>query len=87
VPASVLGALVLYALLTALILGYALTGARARHRPATIILFALLTLGIMLILDLDRPQGGSIRIDQTPMISLVSGFPRTATKPPESRKP
>jgi len=81
VPATVLGALILYTLLTAAVLGYALTGARARHRPATIILFALLVLAILLILDLDRPQGGTIRIDQTPMGQLVAGFSPTSTAP------
>ncbi|WP_332658780.1 bestrophin-like domain [Brevundimonas sp.] len=75
VPLTILRALVLYALLTAAMLGYGLTGARARHRATTVILFTLLSLAILLILDLDRPQGGTIRIDQTPMTQLVAGFP------------
>lgn len=75
VPLTILRGLVFYALLTAAILGYGLTGARARHRATTVMLFTLLTLAIVLILDLDRPQGGSIRIDQTPMTQLVAGFP------------
>ncbi|KQY75433.1 hypothetical protein [Brevundimonas sp. Root1423] len=75
VPLTILRGLVLYTLLTAAVLGYGLTGARARHRATTVILFTLLTLAILLILDLDRPQGGTIRIDQTPMTQLVAGFP------------
>jgi len=67
-------ALILYNLLTATMLGFALARARARQRPATVMLFALLTLAITLILDLDRPQRGTIRIDQTPMKQLVEGF-------------
>ena len=74
VPGIIVFALILYNLLTAAMLGFALTGARARQRPATIMLFALLTLAIALILDLDRPQRGTIRIDQTPMRQLVEGF-------------
>lgn len=74
VPGIIIFALILYNLLTAAMLGFALTGARARQRPATIMLFALLTLAIALILDLDRPQRGTIRIDQTPMKQLVEGF-------------
>ena len=74
-PSSILGALMLCSLLSAAILGYSLTGVRARHRPGTAILFALLTLAILLTLDLDRPQGGTIRTDQTPMSQLVAGFP------------
>jgi hypothetical protein len=74
VPGTVLVALVSYIVLSAGVLGYALTGARARQRPATIILFALLTLAITMILDLDRPQGGTIRTDQTALVRLVAGF-------------
>jgi hypothetical protein len=75
VPLTILRALILYALLTASMLGYGLTGPRARHRGTTVIFFSLLTLAIVLILDLDRPRGGTIRIDQTPMTELVAGFP------------
>lgn len=82
VPLTILRGLVFYTLLTAAILGYGLTGARARHRTTTVILFTLLTLAILLILDLDRPQGGTISIDQTPMTQLVAGFaPRPQTSP------
>ena len=75
VPLTILRGLVLYTLLTSAILGYGLAGARARHRATTVILFTLLTLAILLVLDLDRPQNGTIRIDQTPMTRLVAGFP------------
>lgn len=74
IPGTILFSLIAYNLLTAAMLGYALTGTRARQRPATIVLFVLLTLAIGLILDLDRPQRGTIRVDQTPMRQLVEGF-------------
>jgi hypothetical protein len=84
IPGAILFSLIAYNLLTAAMLGYALTGARARQRPATIVLFVLLTLAITLILDLDRPQRGTIRVDQTPMKQLVAGFapvPASAPQP------
>lgn len=74
VPGAILLCLVAFNLLSAGMLGYALTGSRARQRPATIVLFVLLTMALMLILDLDAPQRGMVRVDQTPMKQLVDGF-------------
>ena len=74
IPGTILVILIAYNLLTAVILGFALTGKRARQRLATIALFASLTLTLAMILDLDRPQRGTIRVDQTPMQRLVDGF-------------
>ena len=74
VPAAILFCLFAFNLLSAAMLGYALTGSRARQRLATIGLFVLLTMAFMLILDLDAPQRGMIRVDQAPMKQLVDGF-------------
>ena len=74
VPATVLEALILYTVLAAALMGAMLAGSKARRRPQTAVLFLLLTLAILVTLDLDRPQRGTIRIDQTPMIRLVAGF-------------
>jgi hypothetical protein len=74
IPGTILVILIAYNLLTAVVLGFALTGKRAHQRPATIALFASLTLTVAMIMDLDRPQRGSIRLDQTPMQRLVEGF-------------
>jgi hypothetical protein len=82
IPSTILVALVAYNLLTAAMMGYALTGARARQRPATVVLFMLFALAIVLILDLDRPQRGTIRVDQTPMQQLVDGFAPLPTSGP-----
>jgi hypothetical protein len=82
-PSTILVALVAYNLLTAAMMGYALTGARARQRPATVVLFVLFALAIVLILDLDRPQRGTIRVDQTPMQQLVDGFAPLPEAPSE----
>lgn len=74
IPGTILAILIAYNLLTAMMLGFALSGRQARYRPATIVLFASLTLTLAMILDLDRPQRGTIRVDQTPMRQLVAGF-------------
>ena len=74
VPGAILLCLFAFNILSAAMLGYALTGTRARQRPATIALFLLLTMALMLILDLDAPQRGMIKVDQSPMKQLVDGF-------------
>ena len=69
-PPSVLGALVLYALLAAGFLGY-VTGAGARRpRLPAALLLLLLTLAFALILDLDRPRTGTITVSQRPLLEL-----------------
>ena len=74
IPGAILFSLIAYNLLTAAMLGYALTGRRTRQRAPATVLFVLLALAITLILDLDRPQRGTIRVDQTPMQNQVNGF-------------
>ena len=69
-PPSVLGALVLYALIAAGFLGY-VTGAGARRpRLPAALLLLLLTLALALILDLDRPRTGTITISQRSLLEL-----------------
>jgi len=70
-PLSVLIALSLYTVVSAGVLGYALAGAGGRHRLASMVLLALLTLAIMLIFDLDHPRSGLIRVPQDPMADAV----------------
>ena len=48
-----------------------LAGAGGRHRLASMVLLALLTLAIMLIFDLDHPRSGLIRVPQDPMADAV----------------
>lgn len=74
IPALVVEVVLLYALLSAGIVGYVLGASEPRHRGVTFILFVLLTLSLTLILDLDRPWRGGITISQQPMIDLVEGF-------------
>ncbi len=76
VPARVITLLIVYSAVSAFLLGYVLGGYGARHRPVTLLLFVLLAMTIDLILDLDRPQAGSIRISQGAMTALVADLSR-----------
>ncbi|WP_430423616.1 hypothetical protein [Phenylobacterium sp.] len=80
IPTMVLAVLAVYALVSAGVLGSALDAAGRRGRGMSTLLFLLLTLAITVILDLDRPQEGAIRISQQPLADLVAGF--AATPPP-----
>lgn len=68
IPARVLELLVLYAIMSAGIVGYVMSASGRRHRVVTSILFVLLALAITLILDLDRPRDGSVLVSQQPML-------------------
>jgi hypothetical protein len=68
IPSRVLAVVVLFATLSAGIVGYVLGGNRRHHRIVTAILFLLLTVTILLIVDLDRPWTGGITISQQPMV-------------------
>ncbi len=74
-PGRVLALLVLYCATTALMLGYAVSESRARHRVAAWLLFTLLGLAFSTIVDLDRPRSGSIRIAPAPLERAVDALP------------
>jgi len=73
-PARVLWLLAAYATISAAMLGYALAGARAQRRAASITLYLLIALAFAVILDLDRPRAGAITVDQTPFEEAVAGL-------------
>jgi hypothetical protein len=70
VPSRVLVMLAIYMLITAYILGYAMSA--ARRRSATAVLLALTTLAYTLILDIDRPTGGRVLESQASMEDLLA---------------
>jgi uncharacterized membrane protein len=70
IPAEVLLVLILYAIAAAGIVGYVMRAAGKRHRAITLVVFLLLTLALTLILDLDRPLNGAIRVSQQPMFDV-----------------
>lgn len=76
VPFEVLASLMLFASITALILGYVLGGANQRHRVVTTLLFVLVTLSITITLDLDRPGSGNIRFSGQPLLDVRAAMAR-----------
>lgn len=72
IPPRVLQVLGLYALLSALMLGYVLGASGRLHRVAADLLLVLLTLAMALIIDLDRPLGGAIRVSQAPLEAALA---------------
>jgi hypothetical protein len=74
IPDRVLAILLLYAFLSAVMLGYILSANGRPHRIATAMLLALMTLALIVILDLDRPRTGAILVSQQPMIDLKASL-------------
>lgn len=75
IPGLVLYVLVFSAMITAAIVGYVLGGRSGRrHWMVTALLFAMLSVAITLIFDLDRPWSGLIEVPQSPMEYAVGGM-------------
>jgi hypothetical protein len=74
VPDRVFAVLVLYALLSAAMLGYTSAIKGHPHRFATGVVLILLTLALGIILDLDRPRSGAIQVSQAPLEALQQDF-------------
>lgn len=66
IPLRIFRILLVYALVTACMVGYQ----RAANRLATTFMFVLLVLAVSLVIDLDRPASGMIRVPQQPMLDL-----------------
>jgi hypothetical protein len=74
VPTPVLAALVIVAVIAAAITGYGLEAGGRRHRIASTALFAAASLIIALIIDLDEPWAGMIRISQAPFERVAASI-------------
>lgn len=74
IPSDILAVLILSAGMAATIIGYVLGSTGHSHRTVTAILFALLTLALLMTLDLDRPWRGAIQVSQQPMIDMRAGL-------------
>jgi hypothetical protein len=73
-PVAIFAVLVGFICLAITMTGYAFPHLNKGRSWGTTILSLLLVVTIFLIIDLDRPLGGSIVIDQSPMVMLVEGF-------------
>lgn len=70
VPSRVMELLLVYALLSAGMLGYT-AAARGRPERAPIVaVMLLLTLAMVIIMDIDRPSGGAVLVSQQPLEDL-----------------
>lgn len=76
IPATVLRMLLVYAVVVAGIVGYA-GAADHRRGPLALPVFVLAALALALILDLDRPTSGTVRIDEAPMVQAVAAIRRS----------
>ncbi|MGQ4583602.1 bestrophin-like domain [Lysobacter sp. F60174L2] len=76
IPARILRLLALFTITSAVMVGYE----RGAQRRATTMLFALLTLAVTLVLDLDRPSTGRLNVPQQPLIELQESM-RAAALP------
>jgi hypothetical protein len=70
-PGHVLLTLVLYMVASAMVLGFSVAGASGRLRIASMALFALFSVALGVILDLDEPRRGPIPVPQGAMAEAV----------------
>lgn len=83
IPPAVLTALMAYSVGVAAVFGYVAAGAHAHRRRIAWAMFLLVTLAFMLILDLDRPGDGLIRISEANMNDMVRALPSFAAQGPD----
>lgn len=74
VPDRVLDVLLLYAVISAAMLGYTAASKGRPHRLATAMVLCLLTPALTMILDIDRPRGGAIQVSQQPLEQLYQSW-------------
>lgn len=71
VPMRAFQVLILYAVVTAAILGHGLAPGRRRHPTSTAGLFVLVAMAISLVIDLDSARIGSVHEPQGPMERVI----------------
>jgi hypothetical protein len=77
IPERVFSVLVLYAVLSAVMLGYVQSAKGEPHRIASALILLLVTLAVVVILDVDRPLNGAIKVSQAPLEDLLRTMPET----------
>jgi hypothetical protein len=82
IPLAVLIALMAFAVGVAGILGYVAAGAHAHRRRIAWAMFLLVTFAFMLILDLDRPGDGLIRVSEVNMNDMMRALPSFSEQVP-----
>jgi hypothetical protein len=69
---QVMGLLIVYSTIAAALLGYVFGAYGSPHRITGLVLFTLLSMTLVLIIDLDRPQGGGVRVSQQTMRDVIA---------------
>lgn len=82
VPGTVMALLLLVSVLAFAFLGYGSALAGARHFRSTAVFALLVTLVVTLVLDIDRPRGGLIRVSQASMQRLAASLAAEAALQP-----
>jgi hypothetical protein len=72
IPGQVWGLLIIYSVISAALLGYVFGAYGSPHRITGLVLFTLLSMTLVLIMDLDRPQGGGVRVNQQPLRDVIA---------------
>jgi hypothetical protein len=80
IPTRILEVLLLYLVVSAVVLGYVLRGEKGGRRHTMTVLLLLFAIMFVLILDIDRPQSGSIRIPQRALDELVATLDRDMSR-------
>lgn len=78
IPARIFEMLLIYTLISAAMLGYVVGDSGRARQAAAILLVWLYTLAFVMILDLDRPQAGSIKVPQLALEELAASMDRDA---------
>ena len=74
VPAYILRLLLTVSIFAVGAVGYGFGLVGSRQLLLSVVLLAVWTLAIVLIIDIDRPQTGEVRIDPAPLVWTLQGF-------------
>ena len=74
VPAYVLRLLLTVSIFAVGAVGYGFGLVGSRQPGLSVMLLGVWTLAIVLIIDIDRPQSGEVRIDPAPLVWTLQGF-------------
>ncbi|WP_289297488.1 hypothetical protein [uncultured Reyranella sp.] len=74
VPAYILRLLLTVSIFAVGAVGYGFGLVGSRQHVLSILLLGIWTLAIVLIIDIDRPQSGEVRIDPAPLVWTLQGF-------------
>jgi len=81
-PDAVMTVLLVYALVSAVLMGFALGSGGRRHLAASVLLFMLVSMSISLIVDLDQPRRGTVQVSAEPFLRAAAQIEATEAAAP-----